>query len=73
LNRAVLARLSDIGLRCCERLRGDNGIVLKDCTASYVPEFHKAEIKIIEAHGDLFGWVSHPTRLLGMLTSNSVL
>jgi biuret amidohydrolase len=49
--------------------RGYNCLVLEDCTASYVPEFHEAEIKIIEAHGGLFGWVSDSRRLLRALNA----
>jgi biuret amidohydrolase len=53
--------------------RGYQCLILEDCVASYVPEFHKAEIKIIKAHGGLFGWVSDSTRLLTALTSSSAL
>jgi len=38
--------------------------LLKDCTAWYVPEFHQAEIRIMKAHGGLFGWGSDSTRFL---------
>ena len=48
--------------------RGYECLILEDCTASYVPEFHHAEIEIIKAHGGLFGWVSDSTRFLQALT-----
>lgn len=53
--------------------RGYECLILEDCVASYVPQFHDAEIKIIKAHGDLLGWVSDLTRLLTAVTSSSAL
>jgi biuret amidohydrolase len=50
--------------------RGYDCLVLEDCTASYVPELHGAEIKVIKAHGGLFGWVSDSACFLKALKSS---
>jgi nicotinamidase-related amidase len=39
---------NDIGLEC---------LVLRDCTASYFPEFHEQALNMIKAQGGIFGWV----------------
>jgi nicotinamidase-related amidase len=39
---------NDIGLEC---------LVLRDCTASYFPEFHEQALRMIKAQGGIFGWV----------------
>jgi nicotinamidase-related amidase len=39
---------NDIGLDC---------LVLRDCTASYFPEFHEQALRMIKAQGGIFGWV----------------
>jgi nicotinamidase-related amidase len=39
---------NDIGLEC---------LVLRDCTASYFPEFHEQALRMIQAQGGIFGWV----------------
>jgi len=39
---------NDIGLDC---------LVLRDCTASYFPDFHEQALAMIKAQGGIFGWV----------------
>jgi biuret amidohydrolase len=48
--------------------RGYECLILEDCTVFYVPEFHHAEVSIIKAHGELFGWVAESMRFLQALT-----
>ena len=38
--------------------RGFDCLVLDDCTGSCFPEFQKAGIAMIKAHGSIFGWVA---------------
>jgi nicotinamidase-related amidase len=38
--------------------RGYDCLVLSDCIASYVPEFHEMTLRMITAQGGIFGWVS---------------
>lgn len=44
--------------------RGYECLVLKDCIASYFPEFHEATVNMIKAQGGIFGWVSDSDTLL---------
>ncbi len=37
--------------------RGLDCLVLRDCTASYFPDFHEAALRMIVAQGGIFGWV----------------
>ena len=47
--------------------RGFRCIVLADCCASYVPEFHAMGLAMIKAQGGIFGWVSASRLLLNSL------
>jgi len=38
--------------------RGYQCVVLKDCVASYFPEFQRVALEMIKAQGAIFGWVS---------------
>ena len=38
--------------------RGYECLVLSDCVGSYFPEFHEVALKMIEAQGGIFGWVT---------------
>jgi nicotinamidase-related amidase len=44
--------------------RGYRCIVPGDCCASYFPEFHEVGLRMIQAQGGIFGWVSDSTRML---------
>lgn len=48
--------------------RGYRCIVLRDCCASYFPEFHEAGLRMISAQGGIFGWVSSAQAVLAALT-----
>jgi nicotinamidase-related amidase len=39
--------------------RGYECVVLRDCVASYFPEFHRVALEMIKAQGGIFGWVSN--------------
>jgi nicotinamidase-related amidase len=47
--------------------RGYRCIVLADCCASYFPEFHEVGLRMINAQGGIFGWVSDSQRVLDAL------
>jgi nicotinamidase-related amidase len=47
--------------------RGFRCIVLADCCASYVPDFHQMGLAMIKAQGGIFGWVSASRALLETL------
>ncbi len=47
--------------------RGYRCIVLADCCASYIPEFHEAGLAMIKAQGGIFGWVSSSNPVLAAL------
>ena len=47
--------------------RGYRCIVPSDCCASYFPEFHQVALRMIEAQGGIFGWVSDSKRVLAAL------
>ncbi|HEX5000549.1 MAG TPA: cysteine hydrolase [Terriglobia bacterium] len=44
--------------------RGYRCIVPGDCCASYFPEFHAVALRMIEAQGGIFGWVTDSSRIL---------
>jgi nicotinamidase-related amidase len=44
--------------------RGYNCLVPADCVGSYFPEFHEAALRMINAQGGIFGWVSESEKLL---------
>jgi biuret amidohydrolase len=47
--------------------RGYRCLVVGDACASYFPEFHEVGLRMIEAQGGIFGWVTDSTRLLSAL------
>jgi nicotinamidase-related amidase len=52
---------NDIGLDC---------LVLRDCTASYFPEFHEQALRMIKAQGGIFGWVGSSSDVTKALAAN---
>ncbi|HZO36778.1 MAG TPA: isochorismatase family cysteine hydrolase [Solirubrobacteraceae bacterium] len=44
--------------------RGFECLVLEDCVGSYIPEFHEVGLRMIEAQGGIFGWVTSSSELL---------
>lgn len=51
--------------------RGYRCIVPGDCCASYFPEFHAVALRMIQAQGGIFGWVSDSARVLAALNARS--
>ncbi len=51
--------------------RGYCCIVPGDCCASYFPEFHAVALRMIQAQGGIFGWVSDSGRVLAALNARS--
>jgi len=49
--------------------RGYDCLVPADCVGSYFPEFQAAGLKMIEAQGGIFGWVSNSEKILTALTN----
>jgi nicotinamidase-related amidase len=49
---------NDLGFHC---------IVLSDCCASYLPEFHDMGLKMIKAQGGIFGSVSASGPVIAVL------
>lgn len=49
--------------------RGYHAVVLADCVASYSPERHDAALRIIQAQGGIFGYVSESSAVLSALES----
>ncbi len=49
--------------------RGYRCVVLADGCASYFPEFHDAGLKMIQAQGGIFGWVSDSAAVLEAMAS----
>lgn len=47
--------------------RGYRCIVPGDCCASYFPEFHEVGLRMIQAQGGIFGWVTDSARVLAAL------
>ncbi|MEF7612840.1 isochorismatase family cysteine hydrolase [Aquincola sp. MAHUQ-54] len=47
--------------------RGYRCIVPGDCCASYFPEFHETALRMVQAQGGIFGWVSDSARVLAAL------
>ena len=47
--------------------RGYRCLVLSDCCGSYFPEFHEVGLRMIQAQGGIFGWVSDAPRFLAAL------
>jgi nicotinamidase-related amidase len=44
--------------------RGYECVVLKDCVASYFPDFQRVALEMIKAQGAIFGWVSDSERFI---------
>jgi nicotinamidase-related amidase len=44
--------------------RGFDCLVLRDCTASYFPEFHAQSLRMIAAQDGIFGWVGESSDIL---------
>jgi biuret amidohydrolase len=44
--------------------RGYRCLVLGDCCGSYFPEFHEVALRMIQAQGAIFGWVSSAPHFL---------
>jgi nicotinamidase-related amidase len=51
---------NDIGIEC---------LVLRDCTASYFPEFHEQALRMIKAQGGIFGWVGSSSDVTAALSA----
>ena len=51
---------NDIGFEC---------LVMRDCTASYFPEFHEQALRMIQAQGGIFGWVGSSPDVCAALSS----
>jgi biuret amidohydrolase len=47
--------------------RGYECLVLRDCVASYFPEFHEYSLRMITAQGGIFGWLTNADTLLSAL------
>ena len=47
--------------------RGYECLVPEDCVGSYFPEFHEMGLKMIQAQGGIFGWVTHSNQILATL------
>ncbi len=47
--------------------RGYECLVVEDCCASYIPEFHHSALKMIIAQGGIFGWVTSSAKLVPVL------
>lgn len=47
--------------------RGYDCLVPADCVGSYFPDFQQAGLRMIEAQGGIFGWVSNSDKLLDAL------
>ena len=47
--------------------RGYDCLVLRDCCASYFPEFHDSALKMVAAQRGIFGWVGESARLIDAL------
>ncbi len=47
--------------------RGFDCLVVDECCASYVPEFHAVGLRMIKAQGGIFGWVTGVDRVIAAL------
>lgn len=47
--------------------RGYRCVVPGDCCASYFPEFHDVALRMVQAQGGIFGWVSDSARVVAAL------
>jgi biuret amidohydrolase len=52
--------------------RGYDCLVLSDCVGSYFPEFQEMGLRMINAQGGIFGWVSDSARILAALGQDDV-
>ncbi|WP_457422137.1 cysteine hydrolase family protein [Roseateles sp. P5_E7] len=51
--------------------RGYRCVVPGDCCASYFPEFHEVGLRMIQAQGGIFGWVTDSARVLAAINTRS--
>lgn len=51
--------------------RGFDCLVVRDCVASYFPEFHRTALRMIAAQGGIFGWVGAADDIIAALESAS--
>ena len=47
--------------------RGYRCVVPGDCCGSYFPEFHAMGLRMIQAQGGIFGWVSDSARVVAAI------
>jgi len=47
--------------------RGYRCLVPGDCCASYFPEFHEMALRMIQAQGGIFGWVTDSQKVLAAI------
>ena len=50
--------------------RGYDCLVLEDCCASYIPEFHEAGLRMIAAQNGIFGWVGASSSVIAHLADH---
>lgn len=48
--------------------RGYECLVPADCAASYFPDFHETALRMIQAQGGIFGWVSDSASVIAALS-----
>jgi nicotinamidase-related amidase len=48
--------------------RGFDCLVLRDCTASYFPEFHDQTLRMIASQDGIFGWVGGSADVLNTIS-----
>lgn len=51
--------------------RGFDCLVVEDCCASYIPEFHRAALAMVVAQGGIFGWVAGSAPVIAALKSST--
>jgi nicotinamidase-related amidase len=49
--------------------RGYDCLVVEDCCASYIPEFHRAALAMVVAQGGIFGWVAPSALVIAALNT----
>lgn len=50
--------------------RGFDCLVVEDCCASYIPEFHRAALAMVVAQGGIFGWVAGSAPVIAALSAS---
>lgn len=51
--------------------RGYECLVVDDCCASYIPEFHQAALAMVIAQGGIFGWVAGSDAVIAAMTGQT--